>query len=135
MVLALFGGTYREGADLAELNRITTGLLPSLQAIPGFISYNFYTADEGEDLAVVRFASRAAIEAWRNDLTHRAIWERMKEFYSEFWVQSADAYRELLWTEGDRQVFEGGESDAPRMTELYRSRSDRYGLGSAEYGQ
>jgi heme-degrading monooxygenase HmoA len=133
MVIALFGGSYRPGADLDELNRITTGLLPSLEDIPGFISYNFYTADDGEDLAVVRFDSRDAIEAWRKDPTHRAIWHRMTEFYSEFWVQSADAYRELLWADGERQVFEGSHTEEQRMIDLFRSMTDRYGLGTEHY--
>jgi hypothetical protein len=127
MVIALFGGRYREGIDLDELNRITTGLVPALEAIPGFISYNFYTAHDGQDLAVVRFESKRSLELWRDDPTHRATWDRMMDFYSEFWVQSADSYRMLLRRGSERTVWE--DDDEAPVADLFRSKTDAYGLG------
>lgn len=102
MVICLFGQRYLPDADRDELNRIATELLGVLQEMPGFIAYNFYTAEDGEDLGVVRFASREALEAWRDDPTHRATWERATEFYKEFWIQNCDTYREYLWEDGRR---------------------------------
>jgi heme-degrading monooxygenase HmoA len=79
---------------------------------PGFIAYHSYTAADGEALGVIRFETREALEAWRDDLTHRAIWPRATEFYEEFWIQNCDTYREYLWRDGRRQ-----EAD---MTTMFR---------------
>jgi heme-degrading monooxygenase HmoA len=102
MVICLFGEHYQPDADKDELNRLATQLLGVLQAMPGFISYNFYTAENGEGLGLVRFTSRAALEAWRDDPTHRATWERATEFYQQFWIQDCETYREYIWEDGRR---------------------------------
>jgi heme-degrading monooxygenase HmoA len=103
MVICLFGQRYREHADRREEARIGAELLEQLREIPGFIAYHLYTAADGEVLGVIRFETREALEAWRDDLTHRAIWPRATEFYQEFWIQNCDTYREYLWRDGRRQ--------------------------------
>ena len=41
-----------------------------MASIPGFISYNSYVSDDGEDLAVARFESLEALEPWRTHPEH-----------------------------------------------------------------
>jgi len=54
-------------------------------AMPGFISFRRYTSDDGETLAVVEFASAAALTAWRDHPDHRKAQQRGRnEFYSEY---------------------------------------------------
>jgi hypothetical protein len=55
VVICLFGQRYQPDADLEELNRISDELLNGLEGLPGFVAYNIYHADDGEDLGVVRF--------------------------------------------------------------------------------
>ena len=109
MVICLFGQRYREGADLPEEARITSELLGALRRIPGFVAYNLYTAEDGEALGVIRFESREALEAWRNDRAHRAVWKRASEFYEEFWIQNCETYREYFWREGARRADDVAE--------------------------
>jgi heme-degrading monooxygenase HmoA len=103
MIICLFGQRYREGADLKEEARIGGELLGELQRMPGFISYHGYTAEDGEVLGVIRFESREALEAWRDNPIHQAVWDRANEFYEEFWIQNADSYREYTWAHGERR--------------------------------
>ena len=51
-----------------------------LYAMPGFIGYHVYTSEDGEELGVIRFETREALDAWRDDPTHRAAWRRATEF-------------------------------------------------------
>jgi heme-degrading monooxygenase HmoA len=115
MVLCLFGQRYTPDADMDELNRLSDALLVDLRESPGFVSYNFYRGEDGEDLGVVRFDSREALEAWRDNLIHRSTWPRAVEFFSEFWIQNCEPYREYLWQDGNRRSVD--------LVELFRSHS------------
>jgi heme-degrading monooxygenase HmoA len=102
MVICLFGMRYRDDADLDTEARLAERLYEELASLPGFISYHHYSADDGELLGVVRFASREALEAWRDSAAHRATWPDAGSFYSEFWIQDCDTYREYEWVGGTR---------------------------------
>jgi heme-degrading monooxygenase HmoA len=115
MVICLFGQRYRDGADLAEEARVGGELLHELRKMSGFISYHGYTAEDGEVLGVIRFQSRDALEEWRNNAIHRAVWDRAIEFYEEFWIQNGETYREYVWANGARH-----DQD---LTERFRAES------------
>lgn len=115
MVICLFGQRYQPGADMEELNRMSDDLLAELSELPGFLAYNLYRGDDGEELGVVRFESREALEAWRDNLSHRATWARAPEFFQEFWIQNCEPYREYLWEDGKRRDVD--------LTELFPARS------------
>ena len=102
MVICLFGQRYRDGADLEEEARLGAELLRELQKLPGFISYHGYNAEDGEVLGVIRFESREALEEWRENEIHQAVWNRAIEFYEEFWIQNGETYREYVWAGGER---------------------------------
>ena len=76
------------------------GLLAKARSVPGFIGYHLYTSEDGEELGVIRFKTRAALDAWRDDPAHRAAWQRAREFYTEFWVQNCETFRDYLWRDG-----------------------------------
>jgi heme-degrading monooxygenase HmoA len=114
MVICLFGQRYRKGADLAEEARLGGELLQELQKLPGFVSYHGYTAADGEVLGVIRFETREALEQWRNNPVHRAVWSRAIDFYEEFWIQNGETYREYVWADGarhDRDLIERFRAD------------------------
>ena len=53
--------------------------------MPGFISFRYYTSDDGELLAVVGFASAEALAAWRDHPAHRKAQQRGRNnFYTEY---------------------------------------------------
>jgi heme-degrading monooxygenase HmoA len=101
MVICLYGLRQRDTAASQAEEELFTELLAKARSKPGFIGYHLYKSDEGEELGVIRFETREALDAWRDDPTHRAAWERAKEFYTEFWVQNCETFRDYVWREGE----------------------------------
>ncbi len=100
MVICLYGLRRRDDADEQEESELFLDLLAKARADPEFIGYHTYESEDGEELGVIRFETRAALEAWRDHPAHRAAWERTREFYTEFWVQNCEMFREYIWREG-----------------------------------
>jgi heme-degrading monooxygenase HmoA len=106
VVVTVFAARTRPDADKAEDYRVAFGaaLLKSLSNIPGFISYNVYACldDKSAWLGLVRWENREAMWAWRDDPTHRAVFHRLTEFYSDFNIQHCEVYREMFFNDGGR---------------------------------
>lgn len=97
MVICLFGTRYKQDWDRELEARLNAVLMKELRKVDGFISYHLYTAEDGEVLGVIRFDTRDALEAWRDNSTHRSVWPSAPEFYDYFWIQNAETYREYGW--------------------------------------
>jgi heme-degrading monooxygenase HmoA len=86
----------REGASVAEYERLGERMYNIVSRIPGFLSVKSFKADDGEELSAFRFASEEALEAWR---THPEHVETMKrghaEFYSSGFLQICKVIREV----------------------------------------
>ena len=102
VIICLFGQRYKDGADREKEAEIGTMLLDKLRLMEGFVSYHMYTAYNGEVLGVIRFDTREALDAWRDDQLHRSIWHHAPSFYEYFWIQNSETYREYVWTPGGR---------------------------------
>jgi antibiotic biosynthesis monooxygenase (ABM) superfamily enzyme len=100
MVISLFGLRERVGADTEAEKALIAELLAKAREQPGFIGYHIYASEDGEELGVIRFETREALDAWRDDPTHRAAWQRAQEFYAEFWGQNCETFREYVWRDG-----------------------------------
>lgn len=100
MVICLYGLRGRSDADSEAEEELFAELLAEARSQPGFVGYHLYTGDGGEELGVIRFETREALDAWRDNPAHRAAWRRASEFYTEFWVQSCEAFREYCWRDG-----------------------------------
>jgi heme-degrading monooxygenase HmoA len=98
MVICLFGVRYKTKHDVTKEKNIDALLLPELRIIPGFVSLHVYSADDGEVLGVVRFDTKDALEAWRDNVTHRGVWKYASDFYRHFWIQNSETYREYGWS-------------------------------------
>lgn len=62
-------------------------LLKAASAMPGFVSFRHYKADEGEMLVMVEFASAETLAAWRDHPDHRMAQQRgIEEYYAEYQV-------------------------------------------------
>jgi heme-degrading monooxygenase HmoA len=100
MVICLFGDVrIRWGMEERE-ERLSDKLLPIVKAMPGFISMKSYTATDGEEIGVIRFESREALDAWAHEGEHLAAQAVAPEIYEYFWVQDAETYREYTWKDG-----------------------------------
>ena len=86
----------REGADLDEYGRLGGRMYDIVSKMPGFLSVQSFKTDEGEEIAIFRFASEEALEAWR---THPEHVETMKrghaEFYASGYFQICKVIREV----------------------------------------
>ena len=100
MVICLYGLRQRQVADQEAEADLFAELLAMARAKPGFIGYHVYGSEDGEELGVIRFETREALDSWRDDPSHREAWERATEFYAEFWVQNCETFREYLWRDG-----------------------------------
>ena len=113
MIVVLFSITPRDDAEAAAEEEVESERMWAIvSSMPGFISYKAYTAEDGERIAVVRFESREALDAWRSQPDHRVVQERAREsYYDEYWVQAAETFREY------RFVRETGYAKIP--TEVF----------------
>lgn len=71
-----------------------------MRAADGFISYQTYTADDGEVVGIVRFESRDTFHHWAYGDLHLAVQAQAPDILEYFWVQCADTYREYTWHAG-----------------------------------
>jgi len=73
----------RGDADIGEYGKLGERMYGIVSQLPGFLSVKSFKADDGEEVTVFRFASEAALEAWR---THPEHVETMKRGHAEFYV-------------------------------------------------
>ena len=101
MIVVLFGSANRDDVDV-EAHRATSERMAEIvSSIPGFISFNTYTSEAEDDMAVVRFDSLEALDAWRNHPEHLETQEKDRSLWSErYWIQVSSTVREYQWTRG-----------------------------------
>src|SRR5262245_43757168 len=84
------GRDYRTTADELEARA---------RAMPGFVDFKHFVADDGERVSVIVFASREAHDMWRDDPVHRAAQQRGRdEWYSEYSILVGELDHELRWS-------------------------------------
>ena len=95
MIVVLFSATPRGDLDLEDYQRASARMRELVATVPGFISYNSYRAEDGETVALVRFDSEEALDAWRFHPEHREAQDKGRRFYyQEYWVQVCSTLRE-----------------------------------------
>ena len=99
MIVVLFGSANRGDVDV-EAHRATSERMAEIvSSIPGFISFNSYTSEADDEMAVVRFDSLEALDAWRNHPEHLEAQEKDRSLWSErYWIQVSSVVREYQWT-------------------------------------
>ena len=123
MVICLYGLRSRRDADSETEDAIFDELLARARSQEGFIGYHLYGSESGEELGVIRFETREALDVWRNDPAHQASWRRAGEFYTEFWIQNCETFRDYLWRDGQHV----GED----LAERFRSEPDNLASSGA----
>jgi heme-degrading monooxygenase HmoA len=104
MILTVFGVTWKDGADLDRELELSRRMAETVSRRPGFISYKSYVAADGDEIGIIRFESREALKAWRNDVAHQSAWTEAPSFYHEFWVQNCEVFEDYVWVDGVHQV-------------------------------
>lgn len=87
-LVIVFRSRLRPEADLAALEAAGARMYELASAMPGFISYQDFTAADGESLALVEFADMASLLAWRDHPEHQAMQQRGRdEFFAEYAIE------------------------------------------------
>ena len=102
----MFRSRYREGYDRQEYERRSLRMDEIVNAMPGFLGGKTYSAEDGEDITVLRFDSLASLDEWRNQPEHLETQRRAREdFYEYYWVHVTETVREYEFTDGQRRVL------------------------------
>ncbi len=68
------------------------------RSVPGFVDFKTFTADDGEHVSLVTFASLESHQVWRNDQRHRqAQRQGREEFYDEYSIQVGECTHVSGW--------------------------------------
>ena len=95
MVVTIFRSRVRADADQEALSRLGEKMFEYATAMPGFISYKDFTAEDGESVSIIEFDSEETLAAWRDHGEHKDAQARGRsEFFSEYHIQVCKPIRE-----------------------------------------
>jgi heme-degrading monooxygenase HmoA len=98
MVVVVFRSRSREGVD-AEMEAVGARMYELATAMPGFIGYKDFVAEDGENLALVEFDTLDHLTAWRNHPEHRQAQEQGKAaFFREYHIQVCTTVRDYAFS-------------------------------------
>jgi heme-degrading monooxygenase HmoA len=95
--MTIFRSRRRDGVEEAYLG-LAAEMEAAARAMPGFVDYKTFGAEDGERVTLVTFDSPASQRAWREDRRHRAAQRRGRdEFYLEYSVQVGECAHVSQW--------------------------------------
>jgi heme-degrading monooxygenase HmoA len=105
MILTVFRARLRADADTDAAAALNERMVALATTMPGFISYKDYTAEDGENVTIVEFASEAEQLAWRNQAEHHDAQERgRREFFAEYQIQVCRVERAYRFNPAEGRV-------------------------------
>jgi heme-degrading monooxygenase HmoA len=97
MMVIVFRARARAEA-LPELVESGKRMYEIASAMPGFISYKDFVAEDGEGVSIVEFDTPENLAAWRGHPEHRKVQDRAREaLLSDFKVQVCRLERETVF--------------------------------------
>ena len=79
MVVAVFRSRIRSDASTEEIAELGQKMYELVSAMPGFLSYKDFVAEDGENVSIIEFETHEALDAWREHPDHKvaqARWPR-----------------------------------------------------------
>ena len=93
----MFRSRRRDEAEV-EYQQLSVEMQAAARPVPGFVDFKTFTADDGEHVSLVTFASLEAHRAWRDDPRHHRAQERGRvAFYLEYSVQVGECTHVSQW--------------------------------------
>ncbi len=84
MVVVVFRSRLRE-EDTEKFQTVADRMYALASAMPGFISYKVYAAEDGERVSIHEWESAEHLRAWREHPEHRrAQGQGREDFYSDY---------------------------------------------------
>ncbi|MCP3985283.1 MAG: antibiotic biosynthesis monooxygenase [bacterium] len=93
VVVTIFRSRIRPENE-TEYQVLAGKMLELARSMPGFVSYRFYSSEDGERCSIVEFESDEELQAWRDHPRHREAQRLGRErYYTEYAVCVADQLR------------------------------------------
>jgi heme-degrading monooxygenase HmoA len=113
MVIVVFRSRLRPDADMAALEVLGARMYELGAAMPGFVDYKEFAAEDGEALTLVEFETEAELLAWRNHPEHAEVQARARaEFFSEYAITVSELRRAYHFNREDGRVEVFGSSSS-----------------------
>jgi heme-degrading monooxygenase HmoA len=97
-VVTVFRSRRQPGAD-REYDELAEAMLAAARRAPGFVDFKVFTAEDGERVSVITFASPEDHAAWRDDAGHRqAQTAGRASFYAEYSIQTGPCTYTRQWS-------------------------------------
>ena len=104
MIVAVFRSRLTAGAH-EEYGPMAKRMSELVRTIPGYISHKGFTAEDGERVTIVEFATEEALEEWRTHSEHAHAKRRgINSFFSEYRFQICTVIRDRSWVAKGRNV-------------------------------
>ncbi len=96
-VVTVFRSRRRSEAEGAY-HDLATEMEAKARAMPGFVDFKSFAAEDGEQVSVITFATPEDQRAWRDEPSHREAQRRgQDELYAEYSIQVARCTRVTEW--------------------------------------
>lgn len=94
-MLTVFRSRLRSDAEAQGYNEVAADMERRARAMPGFMEFKTFTAEDGERVSIVIFDSIDNHNRWRDDPDHRAAQQRGRdEFYTDYRVIVGEVFRQ-----------------------------------------
>ncbi len=105
MVIVVFRSRVRPDVDVAALEAMGARMYELGSAMPGFVSYKDFAAEDGETLTLVEFETEEQLLAWRNHPEHREVQARGRgDLFEEYSITVSDVRRSYRFDHADGRV-------------------------------
>jgi heme-degrading monooxygenase HmoA len=105
-MVTVFRSRRRPGVE-ATYHAVSEEIQAAARSVPGFVDFKTFTADDGEQVSLVTFASLESHQVWRNDPRHRQAQEQGRaQFYAEYSIQVGECTHATSWSHHDGDVGE-----------------------------
>ena len=96
-VITIFRSRRRSESEV-EYQDVVVAMEAAARAIPGFVDFKTFGAEDGERMSAITFASAEAQRAWRDDPRHQLAQQQGRdEFYLEYSLQVGECTYASQW--------------------------------------
>jgi len=95
VVVVVFRARLKPGVDQQALAQVGQRMYELAAAMPGYLSYKDFAAEDGENVSVIEFESLETLQAWREHAEHKTAQQRGRdEFFAEYRIQVCTPVRD-----------------------------------------
>lgn len=97
-VVTVFRSRRRPGVE-SDYRMLGCEMEAKARSMPGFVDFKSFTAEDGEQVSVITFATPEDQRAWRDELSHRQAQQRGRDqLYAQYSIQVARCTRVSEWS-------------------------------------